>query len=698
LDFLSSNILASPNDTNPSTLLNARYQIVPFLEDGRENKLSVLNRWCHDPRPTSIRLFVGPGGTGKTRLFIEWSKRLREEGWRAGFVPDTIDEEQLQSLITPDKPTLSVIDYAECRPGLLSLLKSVAQRPVDETTPLRIVLLAREVADWWQSLQEQDDTVRHMLQQYEPSMVSPIPLEGELQSRVFTHARNFYAAKMNKPIPTNVPDLHDDRFKRILYLHMAALAAVEGLPITADTLIHEIVVHEKHYWIERYKIKYHNDNLETMDFMRRCGRFIAALTLRGGTQTFNEATALKSCVNGPSESHVVSFFRLLYPGRKQVDAARYISGLEPDILGESLVADVLSDVNTSVDYLDHVFENANEKELMNGFVILGRISLYRETEVREWIRQMLDADVAGRALPAFRSAMALGLDSPFSPLGLVLAKSLAREGTIELAAEIERLSPSKTVSLSEAAMWATRCLLDNLDADVNNNAVLAKRARLLSILGSRLSDLGRWEEALAAVQEAVDIIRRLAKDRPDAYLPDLAMILNNLSSSLGDLGRQEEALAAIQEAVDIRRRLAKGRPDVFLPDLAGSLNTLGCRLGDLGRRKEALAVAQEAVDITRRLAKDRPVAFLPDLARSLGMLGSIFRDATLLYESGVAFKEGVSTLQPFFLGPQAAHAGLMSSLVEEYIAVMEKLAKEPEKDLLTPIIEKLKEISEGEIK
>jgi hypothetical protein len=38
------------------------------------------------------------------------------------------------------------------------------------------------------------------------------------------------------------------------------------------------------------------------------------------------------------------------------------------------------------------------------------------------------------------------------------------------------------------------------------------------------------------------------------------------------VGRREDALAAIEEAVTIRRDLARARPDAFLPDLATSLN------------------------------------------------------------------------------------------------------------------------------
>ena len=43
---------------------------------------------------------------------------------------------------------------------------------------------------------------------------------------------------------------------------------------------------------------------------------------------------------------------------------------------------------------------------------------------------------------------------------------------------------------------------------------------------------------------------------------------------LSNLGRREEALAASQEAVEIYRRLAAARPDAFLPDLASSVSAL----------------------------------------------------------------------------------------------------------------------------
>ncbi|MFG3602529.1 tetratricopeptide repeat protein [Micromonospora chersina] len=79
-------------------------------------------------------------------------------------------------------------------------------------------------------------------------------------------------------------------------------------------------------------------------------------------------------------------------------------------------------------------------------------------------------------------------------------------------------------------------------------------------LSIRLSETGRRDEALAAIEEAATTYRRLADANPAAYLPNLAASLNNLSVDLGEAGRRDEALAAIEEAATIRRQLADANP------------------------------------------------------------------------------------------------------------------------------------------
>ncbi|MEO1092542.1 MAG: tetratricopeptide repeat protein, partial [Pseudomonadota bacterium] len=195
-----------------------------------------------------------------------------------------------------------------------------------------------------------------------------------------------------------------------------------------------------------------------------------------------------------------------------------------------------------------------------------------------------------------------------------------------------------------------------------------------------------------ASQEAVDIRRKLADQRPDAFLPDLAQALNNLGIQFSDLGRREDALQASQEATNLYRKLADQRPDAFLPDLAQALNNLGIRFSNLGRREDALQASQEAVDIRRKLADQRPDAFLPDLATSLGALGSVHRAREDHAAAMLAFDEGIRCLAAAFAQHPAAFAHVMMPLCRFYVEACQALDQEPDTDMLAPIAETLQSL------
>ena len=211
-------------------------------------------------------------------------------------------------------------------------------------------------------------------------------------------------------------------------------------------------------------------------------------------------------------------------------------------------------------------------------------------------------------------------------------------------------------------------------------------ARSLNNLSNVLSDLGRREAALAAIEEAVGIRRDLAAARPDAFRPDLAGSLNNLSNRLSDLGRREAALAAIEEAMAIYRDLAAARPDAFRPDLARSLNNLSNRLSDLGRREAALAAIEEAVANYRDLAAARPDAFRVDLARSLGGLAPLHALAEKPELAMMTAAEAILLLTPVFAAIPEAVGRIMAWLVQSYRAQCEALGREPDAELLQPVI------------
>lgn len=220
-------------------------------------------------------------------------------------------------------------------------------------------------------------------------------------------------------------------------------------------------------------------------------------------------------------------------------------------------------------------------------------------------------------------------------------------------------------------------------AKSNPQAFLPYLAGSLNNLGEALSAIGHSEEALSVAQEAADLYCQLAESSPQTYLPYVAASLNNLGLRLSALRQWEPALAATQKAVSIRRQLAKSNSQDVLPYLARSLINLGSTFSDLGQRKEALAPVQEAVAICRQLAEANPQAFLPDLARSLGSYGRVLMTQERNDEAVLAFAEGLQHLVTFYLNLPQAFTGLVSALRRYYLEACQKAGQEPERNLLS---------------
>ncbi|MGE5549167.1 MAG: tetratricopeptide repeat protein [Bacteroidota bacterium] len=602
--ILSKNTRERPSSFDrPSILLNSKYEVVPFHEETCHRELELLEAWCQDKERFSVRLFYGPGGRGKTRLLTEWCRRLRRKGWATGYLIDEPSDEQIQHLIHKGKkPLFVVIDYAEAKQWLRAFLMTTQRESSHRT---RIILIAREAGDWWQML----ETLGSFIRQYEPHEVPPVLAENQMRLRVFTHAAKAYAKYLCKPCPRLEPDLTDARFERVLYLHMAALAAVEGDPLHASTLLYETLKREEAFWTQGMQPE------DQQVILARVRLFMAAVTLLNGVENEDAATKLQQRLYGGNErldQRILLHLHNIYQTKD-----KYIGPLEPDLLGEELVRGILE---KKLDTLSRIFAQAESKALQHGFWLLGRIDWKDEMSerIKQAIHDILLEDLSNRALPALNAALALGDERASIPLGAILAQALREQGSVALAKSlIPRLPhPQRTTALLDVGVWACEKALSVVTESPE------RRAALLNEASSWMSRVNRREEALEAVQEAVEIRRGLARNRPDAFLPNLAASLNNLGNALGDLGRREEALEATQEAVKIYRGLAKDRPDAFLPSLAPTLSNLSNRLSELGRREEALAAAQEAVEIRRSLAKDRPDAFLPDLAASLNSLGN----------------------------------------------------------------------------
>jgi tetratricopeptide (TPR) repeat protein/nucleoside phosphorylase len=619
-----------PKDPPPSALLNARYEVVPFHEQGRESILAELDRWSEGGSPVAARLIHAEGGAGKTRLAIEWIRRRRAQGWAAGFLGKEVPEDWFERLWALGRPVLAVLDYAESRSGLQAALQRVLRYAQQEGSGtlrrVRLLLLARNAGDWWQSLRQFDEALGAWLSE-RPYALPPLATQVDEREKVFHEAAERFARARGKTYqPRATVQWDDAQFERVLYLHMAALATVEGLEFEAHTLMDTVLDHEERFWEARARLE---DVARA--FERSMARqVVAAATLRGGLADFDMAVRVaerlfrEDTLSGDGRV----LLRLLHRTYQRAGTGDsvFLPALEPDLLGEGMVLRVASpkqeEERPPLDWIDRVFPLSEGVGAIGaGFEVLGHASAVRADDVRPWIERLLAASLSQRARLALETAKAVGLRTPFSVLGDVLADLLEVQGDARLAHELEAAGlPESTVSLRRVAEWVSRTLLSELKVS-EDERVLAERARHQHNLGATLGELGRREEALKATQEAVEVYRALSQRRPDAFQPSLAASLNNLGNRLSELGRREEGLKAMQEAVELRRAQSQRQPDAFQPDLAMSLNNLGSTLGELGRRGEALKATQGAVEVYRALSQRQPDAFQLDLAMSLNNLG-----------------------------------------------------------------------------
>jgi hypothetical protein len=103
-----------------------------------------------------------------------------------------------------------------------------------------------------------------------------------------------------------------------------------------------------------------------------------------------------------------------------------------------------------------------------------------------------------------------------------------------------------------------------------------------------LTALGRYEDALDAITEVVEIHRGLAAARPDVFGPDLATSLTSLGMTLTNQRDFHGAMSADQEALTIYVALHSTDPERYGDSLQKAANNLRTDLRDLGRSEEEI--------------------------------------------------------------------------------------------------------------
>jgi tetratricopeptide (TPR) repeat protein len=613
----------------PSRMLNGRFAVVEFT--GRDRERADLRAWCDRDVRSATRWLHGSGGQGKSRLAARLAQDCRAAGWAvvtatlgAGTVLPPPGSQDLRT--DGAAGLLLIVDYADLWPlNHLAWLFSNALLHRDGLRT-RVLLLAR-TADAWPAVRgilandRIDTSVQHL---------TGLPDTGGARARMFAAARAGFAARYGIGDPEVIapPGALVDGLT--LTVHVAALVAVDaharGVRAPADpaSLTAYLLDREHAQWARRA-----GEDLERVVFAaaltgplpRPDGRSVLdalrlpADLLDAHAVSYPPADPARDTVLEPllPDRLAEDFVALSLPGHRGGHPARpWAPAVLRTVLHQSgrglgrLVAAAERWPHVAAGHLYPLLHDAPELAAGAGSPVLTALANLPDLPAE------VIADVSG-ALPESTPA---DLETGVAALGVRRAREhLARPDDpaahartrVNLADLLGRLGrPEEALAVIEEAVGTWRSLGPGHAADL---------AAALSNLANARSRMRRPADALGALLEAVELNRAGGRDR------DLALTLSNLGSLYTRTGREAEAVRALTESVIVYQRLADQA------GLAIALVNLGGALAGAGRPEEAVEPTRRAVRIWRGLAEQDPDAYEAHLALALGNLTALLRDA-----------------------------------------------------------------------
>jgi hypothetical protein len=345
---------------------------------------------------------------------------MTAHGWLAGPLQRAeLTNEAVGRLRATSVACLLVVDYAETRTGQLGrLLDGLAGRV--RAGPVRLLLLARSAGDWWADFGRSSPRRRSIVDGVIQTELPP--LDDTLQGRqqAYQDAVAAFARQLGRDRPLIfAPALADPAYGLVLNVHMAALAAVleaatgDGQTDRSGDPVARVLDHEQRYWHHSAQAAGLGEVYEQVDL----DRAVAAATLCGAQDEAQAVELLGRIPNLPAPDQRVRLARLvrrLYPSR-----SGYWAPLQPDLLGEELIAQVTSDPVTAggpAGILAALLADATDQQIQRALTVLARAAP-RHLHLREALAPLLQADPWRLLVAAMRIATQARDPGPGPPPG-----------------------------------------------------------------------------------------------------------------------------------------------------------------------------------------------------------------------------------------------------------------------------------------
>jgi tetratricopeptide (TPR) repeat protein len=637
-------------DFPPSAALAPEYGLVDFT--GRGGDLAELHAWCNDVRDFDVRLLIGPGGVGKSRLAAELCAQRQTAGWISGILDPAAPHTILADVRANGDAALVVIDYAESRSDLGELLRRAAD--IEAGAPLRVLLLARGTSEWWEDLREAPQRrVRDAVLRNPPKTLGTRLNEDRTLDEIVADAVRCFARELSRPRPEVPPLPPEAAGWPVLSLHVWSLLAVllageagptAPPPATSAALWQELLGHEARYW----RATARRADLTALDMttLRRCVGLVALLGTTSEQQTVQALTRVPELSDADEllRHRVARWLRDVYPGQP----SEWLGRLAPDVLAEHHVVEQLS---VSPEFAHRALTALPTNQSVHALTVLGR-GVVHQPEAAALITTALHANLARLALPALEAARRTG-----PRLGRLLARAVASSASPLLLDELAHQTPprsealrdlrilllrrqlaaARTGSLNEVKLQIelgrllvlvgdaaeahrlARAALGTLDRH-RGGVGRAERARAFVLLGEALNALGHTSEALEANAGAVALFRGQLAAELIAEPVQFADALILRSYMLLNVEEPADAEATAREAIARLEARPSSSPAWRLA-MARTQVSLSQALWRMDRHEEDLASIRSAVATLRTLASLDSDQHLSELGVALDQLG-----------------------------------------------------------------------------
>lgn len=643
-------------------LITARYGVVPFVNESHGSALDELDDWCTasgEDCDVRVKLLLGPGGSGKTRLAAELCERLRssDQRWLAGFARE--EETVPWTDHEPLHPTLVVFDYVE-RPAVASkvarFLKHLDGLGSALQSRVRVLLVSRNANDWRDHIDLQGGGVLSRRLRAEGDraqmVLSEVEFTPHLRKLHFTEAFKRFTrgtGREGRDITAQLENLSEDEFRSPLLVHIAALLAAHGddVPFAASrqlqsTLLTYLIRRERaSRWAQEPTL---TTTMAAPEVSNQALHAVAIMTLTLPTareaDEFLKASKLWEDQANAVRREAARAVLRLYPGTDEDGNPNdRAAPIEPDLISEHLLMEI--------DDLDDLLANLHHQQLSSRHYarLLHILSLacdhypalgsrYFQTALREALKHVgandshesmqggnATADLLGQSLPRLIETATKQAGERDPAIASILTDSLTKmidnPQTQAMAASLEFTACQGTRELVEL-----RCAL--LSLAVRHHRRIGDQEALLSGLErlvDSLLEVERGDEALEPLAELLKLREILGQEDTTQYRENLIQS-DRLMQQLLTQKHYGDAYNLLILVMDLHRRLYDDDLLVYSKYLV-VIDAMQSVLRRKGRRIEALHMTRESVLGRQKLGIDEIDPFRTSV-QSLLALGTSF--------------------------------------------------------------------------